>query len=288
MTQGVECTDPTQEQHRPVADPSRGTPRSAHLREHRRQVPARRPELRADRRRDVSEVVRLRVVVLSGGRSSEHEISLAPGNPWRRPSTRTATTSSASPSAARAPGSWRRRRRRASGSPSTPARTHSASSPAPAARSARVRAVGQIDVVIPMLHGPFGEDGTAAGDARAARRSVVGSGVLASALTMDKDKVKCAGRGGHRQRPERHAPGPHRCSTSTSRRCSRRPRSRCRCFVKPARLGSSVGITKVTGHRRPGAGARPRLPARLEGAGRGDGARNAWSSAACSATTTRW
>ena len=74
-----------------------------------------------------------------------------------------------------------------------------------------MRAVGPIDVVIPMLHGPFGEDGTVQGMLELLDVPYVGSGVLASALTMDKDKVKtvlAARRDPVRQ--ERHVQGADR------------------------------------------------------------------------------
>ena len=49
---------------------------------------------------------------------------------------------------------------------------------------------GPIDVVLPILHGPFGEDGTVQGLLEMLDMPYVGSGVLGSALTMDKDVVK--------------------------------------------------------------------------------------------------
>ena len=92
-----------------------------------------------------------------------------------------------------------------------------------------MRAVGPIDVVIPMLHGPFGEDGTVQGMLELLDVPYVGSGVLASALTMDKDKVKTVlAAAGIAVRQERHASGPRPSTTSTSRRSSPRPGSASR------------------------------------------------------------
>ena len=46
--------------------------------------------------------------------------------------------------------------------------------------------LGQVDVVFPLLHGPFGEDGTIQGLLELADARYVGAGVLSSALSMDK------------------------------------------------------------------------------------------------------
>src|ERR671928_2257006 len=52
------------------------------------------------------------------------------------------------------------------------------------------RALGEVDVVFPVLHGPFGEDGTVQGLLELADVRYVGSGVLASAVGMDKHYMK--------------------------------------------------------------------------------------------------
>ena len=54
----------------------------------------------------------------------------------------------------------------------------------------QARSIGHIDVVLPILHGPFGEDGTVQGMLEMVGVPYVGSGVLGAALTMDKDVVK--------------------------------------------------------------------------------------------------
>ena len=51
-------------------------------------------------------------------------------------------------------------------------------------------ALGAVDVVLPILHGPFGEDGTVQGLLELADVAYVGAGVAASALAMDKDLFK--------------------------------------------------------------------------------------------------
>ena len=58
------------------------------------------------------------------------------------------------------------------------------------AHSAPAATLGQVDVVLPILHGPFGEDGTVQGLRELAGVPYVGAGVAASALCMDKDLFK--------------------------------------------------------------------------------------------------
>ena len=50
--------------------------------------------------------------------------------------------------------------------------------------------VGSLDVIFPVLHGPFGEDGTVQGLLKLANIAFVGAGVLGSAIGMDKDVMK--------------------------------------------------------------------------------------------------
>jgi D-alanine-D-alanine ligase len=101
-----------------------------------------------------------------------------------------------------------------------------------------------IDVVFPVLHGPFGEDGTMQGLLELADVPYVGSGVLASALGMDKASMKAVFRDA----------GIPVCRQLVTRGGEEDPgRLAARvdadlgfpCFVKPANLGSSVGISRV-------------------------------------------
>jgi D-alanine-D-alanine ligase len=96
--------------------------------------------------------------------------------------------------------------------------------------------LGEVDVVIPILHGPFGEDGTVQGLLELAGVPYVGAGVLGSALAMDKDKFKAV---------MRDAGIP--VTRNITLRLGDEPRNPFGypVFVKPARLGSSVGISKV-------------------------------------------
>src|ERR1700677_2633074 len=97
-----------------------------------------------------------------------------------------------------------------------------------------------IDVVFPVLHGTFGEDGTVQGLLELAGLPYVGAGVLASAVCMDKDVLK-------RLLAEHGIPVVEYCVLQRGERCSEEARARLGfpMFVKPANLGSSVGISKV-------------------------------------------
>lgn len=101
----------------------------------------------------------------------------------------------------------------------------------------------RFDVVFPVLHGPFGEDGTVQGFLKLAGIPFVGSGVLGSAVGMDKDVMK-------RLLREAHIPVAHSLTGENHNR-SRVSFAKVKqvlgtpVFVKPANLGSSVGISKV-------------------------------------------
>ncbi|WP_181780512.1 D-alanine--D-alanine ligase family protein [Pseudonocardia pini] len=106
----------------------------------------------------------------------------------------------------------------------------------------RAEVFAGVDVVFPVLHGPFGEDGTIQGLLEMAGLPYVGAGVLASAAGMDKEFTKklLAAAGlpaGNLVVLRRDA----RTLTEAEREQLGLP-----VFVKPARAGSSVGITKVT------------------------------------------
>jgi D-alanine-D-alanine ligase len=93
-----------------------------------------------------------------------------------------------------------------------------------------------VEVVMPILHGPFGEDGTVQGMLELAGVPYVGAGVTASAVCMDKDMFKAVMR-------DQGVP----VTRNITLRNGAVPGSPFGypVFVKPARLGSSVGITKA-------------------------------------------
>ena len=103
--------------------------------------------------------------------------------------------------------------------------------------------LGSLDVIFPVLHGPFGEDGTVQGLLKLANIAFVGAGVLGSAVGMDKDVMK---------RLLRDAGIPVARFMAISRYSSKkigfdyaRGQLGLPLFIKPANLGSSVGIQKV-------------------------------------------
>ena len=107
------------------------------------------------------------------------------------------------------------------------------------------RTLGEVDVVFPVLHGPWGEDGTIQGMLEMAGVRYVGAGVLASAVSMDKAYMKVVLQAAGLP----VLPG----VTITAREWPADPHA-CRdragalgypLFVKPARGGSSIGISKA-------------------------------------------
>jgi D-alanine-D-alanine ligase len=107
------------------------------------------------------------------------------------------------------------------------------------------RTLGEVDVVFPLLHGPWGEDGTLQGMLEMAGVRYVGAGVLASAVSMDKAYMKVV---------LRDAGLPVMPSVAITRRDWAADPQGCRdraaelgypLFVKPARGGSSIGISKA-------------------------------------------
>ena len=170
---------------------------------------------------------RLRVAVLAGGRSSEHEISLASAR---------SVLESLDPErydvvtvAIGRDGRWEL----GSGDGSV-----AETLPVPAANAPAT--LGSVDVVLPILHGPFGEDGTVQGLLELAGVAYVGAGVAASALCMDKDLFKKVLR-------DSGIPVARHVALRTGD--SIENPFGFPCFVKPAQLGSSVGITKAHDER---------------------------------------
>jgi D-alanine-D-alanine ligase len=99
-----------------------------------------------------------------------------------------------------------------------------------------------IDVVFPVLHGPFGEDGTVQGMLELADVPYVGAGVLGSAAAMDKDVTKRLLRDAGLPIPRFIAciPASRPSFSTASAQLGGAP-----LFVKPARLGSSVGVSRA-------------------------------------------
>jgi D-alanine-D-alanine ligase len=103
-----------------------------------------------------------------------------------------------------------------------------------------VEPLGEVDVVFPVLHGPFGEDGTVQGLLELAGVAYVGAGVTASALCMDKDLFKSVMR-------DKGIPVTRNVTALARHRDRVSNPFGYPVVIKPARLGSSVGITIAHG-----------------------------------------
>jgi D-alanine-D-alanine ligase len=177
-------------------------------------------------------MARLRVAVVMGGRSSEHEISLASARSVIEsldPARYEAVTVEIGRDGRWALGSGSRAELERDG------RSTVETLPVPTSRVPETLA--GVDVVFPVLHGPFGEDGTVQGLLELADVPYVGAGVTASALCMDKDLFKSV------LRDKGIAVTPS-VTLLRSQDEFENPFG-FPVFVKPARLGSSVGITKA-------------------------------------------
>jgi D-alanine-D-alanine ligase len=108
-------------------------------------------------------------------------------------------------------------------------------------------ALSQVDVVFPVLHGPYGEDGTVQGLLELANVPYVGAGVLGSAVAMDKAVMKTIF-AAHGLPIVPHLTVSRADWQSDAKHLTERVARELRypVFVKPANLGSSVGISRAT------------------------------------------
>ena len=109
------------------------------------------------------------------------------------------------------------------------------------------RELGEVDVVFPLLHGPFGEDGTVQGLLELTDTRYVGAGVLASAASMDKAAMKVMLAGSGLPIGEYLVVRPGQWQRDPDGVRDDVEELGWPVFVKPARAGSSVGISKVNG-----------------------------------------
>lgn len=199
---------------------------------------------------------RQRIGILFGGRSGEHEVSLRSAASILDAIDR--TKYEICPIGITQQGHW------LGGGEARALLAGEAQDAGPVALSASTDLVEQsgaltqeLDVIFPVLHGTFGEDGTIQGLLELTGMAYVGSGVLGSAAAMDKDTMK---------RLFRSADLPQTPYLALTRaewkadpkRCTRQIEKALEypLFVKPANLGSSVGISKVHG--------RAELPAAMD------------------------
>ena len=211
---------------------------------------------------DQSEHPRIRVAVVFGGRSTEHQIScVSAGGVLRAldPAVFEVIPVGITPK-----GSWvlvtgETEQLALSRGGTLPSLDDSSGAPvvwtADPTRQLSVQAPGQVpevlgevDVVFPLLHGPYGEDGTIQGLLELAGVPYVGSGVLASAAAMDKAVTKVlVAAAGVEQAPYVVVTDRQWSSADDrSRVLDQIHALQLPIFVKPARAGSSVGISRVT------------------------------------------
>jgi D-alanine-D-alanine ligase len=163
----------------------------------------------------------MRIAVLNGGRSSEHEISLESGASVARGL-------------------------REAGHDVVPVLLERDGRWICDGTEVSLRAGGgllDVDVAFPVLHGPFGEDGTVQGLLECLDVPYVGPGVLAAAISIDKLTFK-------RLLAFHGIPQVDFCEAGEDGWREHVAAMRLPVWVKPARLGSSVGITKVTSPER--------------------------------------
>ncbi len=107
------------------------------------------------------------------------------------------------------------------------------------------RTLGEVDVVFPLLHGPWGEDGTLQGLLEMAGIRYVGAGVLASAVGMDKEFMKLAFAAAGLPQLPYTVVRPRSWDTDPAAVRESVASLGYPVFVKPARAGSSFGISRV-------------------------------------------
>jgi len=202
---------------------------------------------------------KLRVGVLFGGQSSEHAVSLASAQ---------SVIAALDPDAYEIVpiGITRQGQWLTGGEPmrdllaaggqltETPPETGAASSavvPAPrdtalaAGPEGASRELHRLDVVFPVLHGPFGEDGTVQGFLELADIAYVGSGVRGSAAGMDKAMMKALFRDAGLPTPRTQLVRESEWERAPGDVIRRLAAVGLPCFIKPANMGSSVGVSKA-------------------------------------------
>ena len=194
----------------------------------------------------------VRVMVVFGGRSGEHEVSLASARAITEALARSGRHEIV-PVGITREGRWissgepMKELESRSGYPPDGSKLETAVSAPPAPTEEKLPAgLGSVDVVFPVLHGPYGEDGTIQGMLELAGIPYVGSGVLGSAAAMDKPTMKKIF--AHHGLPQVGWLGLTRKQWEADRETwVRRIEGSLGypCFVKPANLGSSVGIGRA-------------------------------------------
>jgi D-alanine-D-alanine ligase len=188
---------------------------------------------------------RIRLVLLFGGESAEHDVSCVTARDVLAATD--ATKYELLPVGITRDGTWVQ-------ADDALTALEAGSQTLPTALSARGTAVDPLPVlaptseaeqvvVFPLLHGPLGEDGTVQGLLELADVAYVGSGVLGSALGMDKAKAKEVL--AHAGIPQADYVALHETELTAETADEVGKALGLPCFVKPANLGSSIGVTKA-------------------------------------------
>lgn len=202
---------------------------------------------------------RTRVAVVFGGRSTEHAISCVTAGSVLRALDR--ETYDVIPIGIAADGRWVLEaddpdRLRITGREQLPAvdgdragvtlaRTGTGAGLVVSEPASTPRELGDVDVVLPLLHGPWGEDGTLQGMLEMAGVRYVGAGVLASAVSMDKAYMKVVLAAAGLPVMESHTVTAREWERERGAVVERVAGLGYPLFVKPARGGSSIGIGKA-------------------------------------------
>ena len=183
---------------------------------------------------------RIRVGVIFGGRSGEHEVSLRSAESVLR--ALDPAKYEIVPIAITHEGRWLSSKNALSLLSPREAIQKSLAEGEPLAVMAEPQNPGIVDVVFPVLHGTYGEDGTIQGLLELAGIPYVGAGVLGSAVGMDKDVMKRLLREAGLPVGDFWVLKAKEAKSFVEEQAATLPYP---VFVKPANLGSSVGITKV-------------------------------------------
>jgi D-alanine-D-alanine ligase len=185
---------------------------------------------------------KIRVGVIFGGRSGEHEVSLRSAESVLR--SLDPNKYEVVPIGITHEGRWLSSRNAMTLLPPKEAIETTLAKGEPAALTAEPDSRGALDVIFPVLHGTYGEDGTIQGLLDLANVPYVGAGVLGSAVGMDKDVMKRLLRDAGLPVGDFWTIKTAGIDAFIEKRFADLPYP---VFVKPANLGSSVGITKVHG-----------------------------------------
>ncbi|MBI4471222.1 MAG: D-alanine--D-alanine ligase [Acidobacteria bacterium] len=183
---------------------------------------------------------KIRVGVIFGGRSGEHEVSLRSAESVLHALDR--NKYDVVPIGITHEGRWLASKNALALLPPKDAIEKTFTTGEPVTLPAEPVAAGMVDVIFPVLHGTFGEDGTIQGLLELANVPYVGAGVLGSAVGMDKDVMKRLLRDADLPIGEYWTLRRTEIARFVKEKAGQLSYP---VFVKPANLGSSVGITKV-------------------------------------------